>query len=116
MDPATFQKELQKYKVVRLEDYYHPKMKVVTKAKQPQLTAADKERKAAAAKAGTNAVAGGDKNNFWVLMEKALKDVLSPSEVAEFIGEMKKGMEEDVPRTLNLEDLDIAAGSIVAAK
>eukprot|EP01032_Pedospumella_encystans_P019282 gene19282-21924_t len=50
--------------------------------------------------------------SFWVLLEGALGEVLTPAETASLITKMKRGM-NDVPSSLTLEDLDAAAAAIL---
>eukprot|EP00601_Ochromonadales_sp_CCMP2298_P001091 CAMPEP_0173188554 /NCGR_PEP_ID=MMETSP1141-20130122/11315_1 /TAXON_ID=483371 /ORGANISM="non described non described, Strain CCMP2298" /LENGTH=111 /DNA_ID=CAMNT_0014112487 /DNA_START=34 /DNA_END=369 /DNA_ORIENTATION=+ len=110
MDTATFQRELQKFKVVRLEDYYHPRMKK-TDQKMGSKQIASGERRAGAEKDKGKAAPAGPAGSFWVLLEAALADTLAPSETTAFLAEMRRGLEE-VPRSINLEDLDLAAKGI----
>lgn len=87
MDESQFQRELSKYKIVRLEDSYRPRFKKVepkllgTRSTHPVKSTTDKERVK---------TVDGKEASFWVLLEGALVDVLSPAETATFVGKMKK--------------------------
>eukprot|EP00428_Durinskia_dybowskii_P077826 CAMPEP_0170358958 /NCGR_PEP_ID=MMETSP0117_2-20130122/2497_1 /TAXON_ID=400756 /ORGANISM="Durinskia baltica, Strain CSIRO CS-38" /LENGTH=111 /DNA_ID=CAMNT_0010613185 /DNA_START=30 /DNA_END=365 /DNA_ORIENTATION=- len=111
MDESQFKKELGKYKVVRLEDFYRPRFKKV-EAKSTGSKHVHADRKPAGEK--DKVKIDTKEQSFWVLMESALLEVMSASEAGVVIGKMRKSMNE-VPGSINLEDLDTAASSLLQA-
>lgn len=102
-------------------------------------TSASKHAHSAERKVGGEKIKLDSKDqSFWVLMEGALADVLAPAEAAAVIAKMKKVHNEpcyicfvaflqlpsaclvlfqnmdDVPGSISLEDLDAAAGTLLA--
>eukprot|EP01039_Chlorochromonas_danica_P004587 gene4587-5029_t len=104
MERGAFEKELAKYKIVRLEDHYTPRLKTNVSAVRSSprpLPSADKEKK--------KIVLEDDK--FWTLIEKVAADILSEEEVSKFLAALKKAY-ADVPELVNLEDLNVAASLV----
>mmetsp|Transcript_7921 Transcript_7921/g.8669 ORF Transcript_7921/g.8669 Transcript_7921/m.8669 type:complete len:113 (-) Transcript_7921:41-379(-) len=112
MERQAFEKELGKYSIARLADFYRPRLKrQETKTAAPRLTLGDKGEKEK-----FKLVDESQQNvGFWDLMEKAAKEILSPEETEKFLAAVRKNY-KDVPDLINLEDLNYAASILEDVK
>jgi len=111
MDKSTFEKELKKYKVVRLADHYRPRTKQRTDIKsssKPVLSITSGGELYGRNNSNHHKVndQGASSKPFYELLEDSLKEFLSPSEVSSFVRNMKKELEGTTKKSVNLEDLN----------
>lgn len=103
MERPTFEKELQKYKIVRLADHYKIRWK-------PQSSTS--KRTAERAKLPTSVVAtkpvSASTDPFWTMIERVNVNALSEAEMKKFLAALREEHAQIVSQ-VNLEDLEYMA-------
>jgi hypothetical protein len=105
MERPTFEKELSKYKIVRLADHY----KIRWKPLSSKRTA---ERAKLPPSSGASAAAGkpvsAPTDPFWTMIERVNVNALSESEMKKFLAALREEHAQIVSQ-VNLEDLEYMA-------
>jgi len=121
MDREAFDKELVKYKIIRLEDYYRPRSKrAEVKITQPakitnepstsSSTTASKSRTVVPVNLSASEEVEEEIKElpFWELMEKNAREIFTAEETKKFMSALRLNY-EDISEYVNLEDLNSAA-------
>jgi len=108
MEKEAFQRELAKYKIVRLEDYCRSRDKRMIESRPAAARNAPVHpEKVHVRLTNTDAESRG----FWELMEVASRELLTVEETARFMAALRQSYKE-VPDSINLEDLNYAASLV----
>jgi len=109
MDPAQFNKELQKYKIVRAENYCKSQVAKKSVVKSQTKSSTIETKNGSSDSKLKLSINEADPDSFWKVLEVILSDKanLSQKEVKKFVGLMKKGKSE-MMELVNLDDLNTA--------